>query len=224
MNVEVERGADVGVSEYGADRLVVAAALYAACCEGVAQAVEFHRRQAELPHQVLVVPAVDARLDGLLVVGQHVAAGAGQAEHGAQDARQFGVDGYFALRADRLRPAYYHLRALLSAFADVYPLYGAVDPDDAHGHVDVFPLQRANLSYAHSRAQADVQAEPAEREVAAKVVHECALFGVRKHRQFRLPVFFRHVYVPVSPLRQALLVAVSQHHLQHEQYVLDGAR
>lgn len=72
MNVEVERGADVGVSEDDADSFVIAVALNAACGEAVAQAMKLDDGNVKLFQQTVVVVAVCARFGGLAVVGQYV--------------------------------------------------------------------------------------------------------------------------------------------------------
>ena len=61
MNVEVERGAYVGVSENDAYGLVVAVALDAACGEAVAQAMKLDDGNVKLFQQTVVVVAIGSR-------------------------------------------------------------------------------------------------------------------------------------------------------------------
>ena len=72
MNIEVERGADVGVAEDDAHGLVVAVALDAACGEAVAQAMKLDDGNVELLQQSVVVVAIGARFGRLAIVGQDV--------------------------------------------------------------------------------------------------------------------------------------------------------
>lgn len=72
MNVEVERGADVGVAEDDAHGLVVAVALYAACGEAVAQAMKLDDGNVKLFQQAVVVVSVGAWFGRLAIVGQDV--------------------------------------------------------------------------------------------------------------------------------------------------------
>ena len=71
MNVEVERGADVGVSEDDAHGLVVAVALNAPCGETVAQAMKLDNGNVKLFQQAVVVVAVGSWLSGLFVISQN---------------------------------------------------------------------------------------------------------------------------------------------------------
>ena len=72
MNVEVERGADVGVAEDDAHGLVVAVALDATCGEAVAQAMKLDDGNVELLQQSVVVVAIGARFGRLAIIGQDV--------------------------------------------------------------------------------------------------------------------------------------------------------
>ena len=72
MNVEVERGADVGVSEDDAHGLVVAVALDAACGEAVTQAMKLDDGNVKLFQQTVVVVAIGSRFGRSTVVGQNV--------------------------------------------------------------------------------------------------------------------------------------------------------
>ena len=68
MNVEVERGAYVGVTEDDAYGLVVAVALYASCGEAVAQAMKLDDGDVKLFQQTVVVVAIGARFGRLAIV------------------------------------------------------------------------------------------------------------------------------------------------------------
>ena len=72
MNVEVERGAYVGVAEDDAYGLVVAVALDAACGEAVAQAMKLDDGNVKLFQQTVVVVAIGSRFGRSTVVGQNV--------------------------------------------------------------------------------------------------------------------------------------------------------
>ena len=72
MNVEIERGADVGVAEDDAHGLIVTVALDAACGEAVAQAMKLDDGNVKLFQQAVVVVAIGARFGRLAIVGQDV--------------------------------------------------------------------------------------------------------------------------------------------------------
>ena len=72
MNVKVERGADVGVSEDDAHGLVVAVALNAPCGETVAQAMKLDNGDIKLFQQTVVVVAIGARFGRMTIIGQDV--------------------------------------------------------------------------------------------------------------------------------------------------------
>ena len=71
MDVEVKRGADVGVTEDDADGFIIAVALDAACGEAVSQSMKFDHWDAELLEQAIVVVAVGSWLSGLFVISQN---------------------------------------------------------------------------------------------------------------------------------------------------------
>ncbi len=72
MNVEVERGAYVGVAEDDADGFIITVALDAPCGEAVAQAMKLDNGNIKLFQQAVVVVSIGAWFSRLTVVGQDV--------------------------------------------------------------------------------------------------------------------------------------------------------
>ena len=71
MDVEVKRGADVGVSEDDADGFIIAVALDATCGEAVSQSMKFDHWDVELLEQAVVVVAVGSWLSRLFIISQN---------------------------------------------------------------------------------------------------------------------------------------------------------
>ena len=84
VHVQIERGGDVGVAEYGAYRLIVAAVFDASRGEAVAQPVEAYRRYFEPFEHSTVVVAIGARLNRSVGTGKDVRAAVGDELDGAQ--------------------------------------------------------------------------------------------------------------------------------------------
>ena len=72
MDVEVQGGAYVGMTEDDAHRFVVAVALDAASSEAVAQTVEFDYGDCKLLQQTVVIVSVSAWFCRLAVVAQNI--------------------------------------------------------------------------------------------------------------------------------------------------------
>ena len=72
MDIEVERGADVGMPQQNAHSLIVAFAFDAARSETVTKAVKFHQRQAERLHELFVVVSIGARFCRLRFIRQDI--------------------------------------------------------------------------------------------------------------------------------------------------------
>ena len=72
MNVEVERGADVGVAEDDADGFIITVALDAPSGEAMAQAMKLDDGNVKLFQQTVVVVAIGSWFGRSTVVGQNV--------------------------------------------------------------------------------------------------------------------------------------------------------
>ena len=72
VDIQVEGGTDVGMTEEDTDSLIVAAAFYAAGGETVAESVKLQLGHAELFHQAGVIVAVCAWFGGVRGIGQDV--------------------------------------------------------------------------------------------------------------------------------------------------------
>ena len=102
MNVEVERGADVGMSEDDAHGFVVAVALDAACGEAVAQAMKLDNGNVELLQQSVVVVAIGARFGRMTIVGQNVERAVNHFHQRCENLVEFARQRYLAVRVLRL--------------------------------------------------------------------------------------------------------------------------
>lgn len=69
MDVEVERGADVGMAEEDADRLIITAGLNAASSETMAQSMKLDERYMKRGEKLAVIVAIGAWLGGFGAVG-----------------------------------------------------------------------------------------------------------------------------------------------------------
>lgn len=150
MNVEVERGADVGVSEDDAHGLVVAVALYAPCGEAVAQAMKLDNGNVKSFQQAVVVVTIGARFGRLTIVGQDVERAVYYFHQGCKYLVEFARQRYLAVRILRLGRTDNQLRVAAVAINDVDALNGLGDGDNSLGEVNVLPCQGADLAYAHT--------------------------------------------------------------------------
>ena len=76
VHVKVECGADVGMPEQDAHRLIVASAFDASGGKAVSEPVKLETWDIKLVDQRIVIRAIDARLCGFGVVGKHIEVGA----------------------------------------------------------------------------------------------------------------------------------------------------
>ena len=102
MNVEVERGAYVGVTEDDAYGLVVAVALYAACGEAVALAMKLDDGNVKLLQQSAVVVAIGARFSRLAIVSQNIERAVYNFHQRCENFVEFARQRDFAVRVLRL--------------------------------------------------------------------------------------------------------------------------
>ena len=221
MDIEVEGRADLRMTKEDAEGLVVAFAFDAAGREAVAQAVELEFRHAELSHETVVIIAVCARFDGLGRVRENIETIAYQPLEGPQNVAHVLRDRYGPHRIHGLCGIDDDFGMAVVAACHIYPLDRLRDPDHAGRKVDVLPFQSAYLADPKARTQADVDAQVHETEIVAKIAHDPLLMADRKHLEL-LPVPLRrepdidlavdHVPAPHPE---------SQHHLQHDQQVLD---
>ena len=140
MNVEVERGADVGVSEDDAHGLVVAVALDAPCGETVAQAMKLDNGNIKLFQQAVVVVAVGTRFGRMTIVGQNVERAVNHFHQRCENLVEFARQRYLAVRVLRLGCTDNQLRVTAVAIDDVDPLNCLGDGDNSPGEVDVLPF------------------------------------------------------------------------------------
>lgn len=140
MNVEVERGADVGVSEDDAHGLVVAVALNAPCGETVAQAMKLDNGNVKLFQQAVVVVAVGTRFGRMTIVGQDVERAVYHFHQRCEDLVEFARQRNLAVRVLRLGCTDNQLRVAAVAVDDVDPLNCLGDGDNSPGEVDVLPF------------------------------------------------------------------------------------
>ena len=73
MDIEVQGGADVGVSEKDTHCLVVTISLYAACCKAMTEPMKFQRRDIQLPDKLIVVVPVGSGLNWLTGTCKYIA-------------------------------------------------------------------------------------------------------------------------------------------------------
>ena len=71
MNIEIERGGDVGMPKNGADSLVVASALHTPCSKSVAKAMEFLMGNTQLLQETAVIVTVNSRFSGFGFIRKH---------------------------------------------------------------------------------------------------------------------------------------------------------
>lgn len=150
MNVEVERGGYVGVTEKNTDSLVVAVALDAAGSERVTEAVELDRRNVERFHQPFVVAAISARLYRLGVIGYDIKAGVYYLHQRLDERKSFCTQWYLSDGVGCLGVVDYDFCMLLITFDNVDALDSAFHLECPGLCVDVLPAQGAYLTYSQS--------------------------------------------------------------------------
>ena len=217
VDVEVEGGADAGVAEEDADGLVVAFALDAAGGEAVAEAMEAHAGETQPEQETGEVAAVAAGLRGRGGVGEHVEVAPHDLLQGTYQRQQVAGHGDLPDGASGLGPVDNELRILFPPVRHIDALDGLAHAYDSGGHVDVVPLQGAQLADAQAGVQADKDAQVEEAEVLPHVGHQLPLVGDAEHRHVRPPAVGGEDDVQRVHLHQSVLVGVTQYHLQdHE--------
>ena len=159
MDIEVEGRADIGMSENGADSLIVAAALDAHSGETVAQAVELDMRNAEPFQHTAVIVAVSPRFSRTEASCEDVAVGVIRLGAAFKQCFQFGYDRNVPDGILCLGRTYDKLSAPYAVVQDIDSLYCLPDSDHSSLQVNVRPFQGADLSYPDPCRQAYVYPE-----------------------------------------------------------------
>ena len=215
VNVQIQRGAYIRVAEEDADGLVVAPALDAPRGEGMPQAVEAYRGDAQFFQEVVEVHPVRPRLRRGLAVGEHVPVAPDDFLQGLYERQQPSCHRHLADGVLRLRGVEHEFRVPVFPFPEVDPLYRPADPHEPLVRIEVGPPQGAHLSDAKARAEADEDAEVVEREVLPDMGRQQPLVREREHGYLPFLTFcgIDDVYLPGRPIK--VLDGKAQDHLRH---------
>lgn len=96
MNIEVEGGRDVGVTQEYTDCFVVAVALNTTSSKRVTESVELDWRDTERFHQPLIVRAICTRFNGLAVIGYDIEISIDDFHKRLDERESFRTERYFA--------------------------------------------------------------------------------------------------------------------------------
>lgn len=220
MDVEVQRGADAGMAQEGADRLVVAVALDAAGGEAVTEGVEIQARQVQLFQQAQVKLAVGIGLFGDERAGDDVAVGRNYSFYRRYQYPQLGRQGDVPAGCLCLGRANHDGGAPFSTclYADAFdgPLYGK----RTGFRVDVRPAQGTDFADTQSHCQTDVDAEIPVAVMSPDVLQQFPVVGDGQHLYLLL---FRAgvLDVPRSIDHPALFCTVLDDHPEHHEHVPD---
>ena len=94
--------------------------------------------------------------------------------------------------------------------------------DDPVVHIEVFPLQGADLSDPQAACQADVDPEILEREVGLDIFQDLPVVVHRQDTQFFLVLLGRIAHIPFHIIAPTVFGSETDNHLQNNQDILDG--
>ena len=225
MHVKVECGADVGMPEQDAHRLIVASAFDASGGKAVAEPVKLEAGEIKLVDQRIVIRAIDAWLGRLGVVGEHIEVGADYAEEWLEKATEFIAQRYVADGALRLGHSFDQLRVTRPiGVDDLDALERATNADDFLCRVDIRPFQGTELSDAYASAQADEDTQVAEGEMLTNEAHNTTLIVTGKDVKAGVRVRCRIADLNGCSRPVVVLRPIAAHHFEYDNEVFDGFR
>ena len=225
MHVKVECGADVGMPEQDAHRLIVASAFDASGGKAVSEPVKLEAWDIKLVDQRIVIRAIDAWFGWLGVVGEHIEVGADYAVKWLEKATEFIAQRYVADGTLRLGHSFDQLRVTRPiGVDDIDALECATNADDFLCRVDIRPFQGTELSDAYASAQADEDTQVTEGEMLTNETHNAALMVTGENVRACVRVRSRIADLNGCSRPVVVLRPIAAHHFEYDDEVFDGFR
>ena len=222
MDIEVEGGTDVGMTEEDADGLVVAVALNAPGGKAVAKAMKPHLRKFQIIEKLLEEDPISPRLDRHCPIRQHIKIASDYLLERFDEREQVFRHGNVPDGILRLGSILDELGGFCLSLNQINPLQSSTHPDYTSLKINVIPPQRTDLSYAEPGIETDVDAKVHEGEVFPDVSHEFSLAGKGKHFDILLFPFGREMDVNLPELQITILDTETENHLEDDEDVPDG--